>query len=890
MKKSIKQLLCLTLASSMVLSIVGCKDPEETGSGLDAEKRPVLFSIGALDENFNPFFATSATDTEVIAQTQVGMMSSDKDGNPVCGYDQPTVVLDYQTTMYDASGAVSTTGDVNGHTTYEFLIKNGVKFSDGTPLTIKDVLFSLYVYLDPAYTGSATIYSTDIKGLNAYRAQNPQLGDDEDVNINNTYYTLAQTRIRNIIDYVEDDGVLTDQITADIAKVKELFKKEVTTDWNTNAGSLEGYQEEYSFTEDWQSYYFVEGIVTVQTELNEFGATVRKKDPVTGKYLTSLDNPDNVYAQEMQAAIDANLEAYKTQYGCDDALAREYIIRDTAIDTVYNSYCYTNDKLPEILSYWATASNALDEFAAEERSKYYAGLTEKVESISGITNHKTTSFNGKMYGNQTYAAEHDVLRIDINGIDPKAIWNFSFTVSPLHYYSSTNYGGVDYVNGFNGHIKTDTVGIDDGINFGVKVGDSDFVNKVLKEGNKSGLPKGAGVYMATNYECDQSTVNSTNFCRNNIVYYERNPYFYTLGIDNANMTLDQIASAQNDTSRTIHNALIKRFNYKVVNEDKIKGALVAQEIDFGQPSANPDNVAEIAKPENSAYLGSVMYDAGGYGYVGINPKYVPDVAVRRAIMKAMNTSAIVQNYYGTSLASVIYRPVSKTSWAYNDAWTEYEGIAYTTQEDDIRNLVESAGWRVGSDGIYEKKGEKLKIKFTIAGETQDHPAFDMFMDAASFLNGCGFDITVGTDVQALKKLATGGLAVWAAAWSSGIDPDPYQLYHKDSTATSVNNWNYKEILNSGAGEWTYEKNIINQLSAKIDAGRETLNQEGEGGRIAIYEEAYSLIMDLAVELPTYQRKEFVVYNKNVIDATTLNHNASHTASVVNQLWKLNYVK
>ncbi len=882
MKKSMKQVLCLLLASSTVLSVAGCKGDEK---GLDPETRPVLFSIGALDENFNPFFSTSATDGEVIGQTQVGMLTSDKDGNPICGADQPTVVLDYKTTMYDANGNVSTAGDVEGSTTYEFLIKNGVKFSDGTALTIKDVLFSLYVYLDPAYTGSSTIYSTDIKGLNAYRAQDPSLEDDSDADFNSGFYTKAAARIQAIIDYIEDDGELTDQITSDIATVKKLFKEEVTSDWNMNAGSLEGYEDEYSFTEDWQVYYFLEGIVTVQTEKNENGATVKKKDPATGKYLTSLDEADNVLAEEMENAIAENLAAYKAEYNCDDALAREYIIKDTAIDTVYNSYCYTNDKLPEILSYWATATNALDKFAAEERTKHYENLTSKVETISGITNYKTSSFKGV-----SYAAEHDVLKIEINGIDPKAIWNFGFTVVPLQYYSSTNYDGVDYVNGFNLHTKTDNPDTDDGIIVGVKVGDSYFFDDVLKDDRKSGLPKGAGVYMASNYECDQSKVSPTTFCNNNIVYYERNPYFYTLGIDNASMTLAALAEAKNDTSRAIHNALIKRFNYKVVNEDKIKSALIAQEIDFGQPSANPDNVEDIAAPSVSSYLGSVMYDAGGYGYVGINPKYVPDYQVRQAIMKAMNTASIIQNYYGSKLASVIYRPVSKTSWAYNQSWMEYEDIAFTTQEQDIRDLVESADWKLGNDGVYVKDGKRLELKFTIAGETQDHPAFDMFMEAAEFLNGCGFEIDVGNDVQALKKLASGGLAVWAAAWSSGIDPDPYQLYHKYSTATSVNNWNYKEILNSGEGEWTYEKGIIEELSDVIDRGRETLNIDGEEGRKAIYEEAYSLIMDLAVELPTYQRKEFVVYNKNIIDASTLNRNASHTAPVVNQLWKLNYVK
>ncbi|MBR3925059.1 MAG: DUF4340 domain-containing protein, partial [Kiritimatiellae bacterium] len=65
---------------------------------------------------------------------------------------------------------------------------------------------------------------------------------------------------------------------------------------------------------------------------------------------------------------------------------------------------------------------------------------------------------------------------------------------------------------------------------------------------------------------------------------------------------------------------------------------------------------------------------------------------------------------------------------------------------------------------YTKDGKTLTYTFTIAGGTTDHPAYNMFMDAAKTLNSCGFDITVITDVSALTKLATGQLADWAAAW------------------------------------------------------------------------------------------------------------------------------
>ena len=54
----------------------------------------------------------------------------------------------------------------------------------------------------------------------------------------------------------------------------------------------------------------------------------------------------------------------------------------------------------------------------------------------------------------------------------------------------------------------------------------------------------------------------------------------------------------------------------------------------------------------------------------------------------------------------------------------------------------------------------------------------------------GCDIIVKPDPDALSKLNNGELAVWAAAWSTTIDPDMYQTYHIKSTATSTKNWGY----------------------------------------------------------------------------------------------------
>ena len=94
----------------------------------------------------------------------------------------------------------------------------------------------------------------------------------------------------------------------------------------------------------------------------------------------------------------------------------------------------------------------------------------------------------------------------------------------------------------------------------------------------------------------------------------------------------------------------------------------------------------------------------------------------------------------------------------------------------------------------------------------------------------------------------------------------YQVYHIDSTAGSTSNWGYRAIRKNAGGKYDRELKIVNDLSEIIDMARETLDTEE---RKNLYKRALDLVMDLAVELPTYQRSDLYAYNSNIIDVTTL---------------------
>lgn len=876
MKKTLQKLILGATCLAMLLPLAACDDGNKTKDyTYDPESRPVALALGAVEEKFNPFFYTSQNDGEVISLTQISLITADEEAQLTCGQNEATVAHAYRETTTSA-----------GDTVYEYVIKNGIKFSDGVDLTIKDVLFNLYVYLDPQYSGSSTIYSTKIKGLMAYRSQQPNMSDNaSDDAWQKQFVGEVNKRINNLIQFdTPNSGVVaTPEIEADVKTTAAEFKKELASDWVSFEGTVKSYQDEYLFTEDWEPFLLSEGIINYQYEFIEETNSSRRKTTEgydsngkpLGKFLTTMDEGSD------EQAPDKGLRTYMANAleGLEgDARAEK--MRETAIDLVYDDFfeeingsvsVASTGKLRTVIQQRATGSNLRTTFLNEAMSDYFADKTQDgglaVDSIEGITTYKTTKSDfgridkgSELNENETY----DVLKIEIKGEDPAAKWQFGFTVAPMHIYSGS-IDGVDYVKRAN-----ETAPDNDKVSnrFGVPFMNKNFFDTVLNAPEKTRYPVGAGVYKVKE--------GNDRIYLSNVAAYERNTYFETVGSE-------------------LSNAKIKYLNYQKTNDDMLVDTLKSKGLDYGTPQCTPDNIKQL----DGSGLNQIRYDANGFGYIGINPKYVPNILVRRAIMKAMNVSSIVSNYYTADYAEVIRRPISTTSWVYTMSsdqekaiyFSEYPNIKYSSgNTDEIIQLVTDAGYTQyttinGRQVRTNEDGDTLRYTFTIAGETEDHPAFDMFTEAARRLNEIGFDITVQTNIQALSLLAQGRLAIWAAAWTSGIDPDMYQVYHKDSKATSVKNWGYDVIIPSSETEYIEEKKIINDLAKLIEDGRRTNNQSS---RVSIYREALNKVMELAVELPTYQRKDLCVFNSQVIDGNSLNRDANANAGVLNRIWELDY--
>ncbi|MBR6578149.1 MAG: hypothetical protein IKK74_04320 [Clostridia bacterium] len=852
-----KRILSLMLAAVMLFGVLASTT---ACNGSTSAPDALVIMTEDLDGLFNPFFSTTGADATIVSMTQIGMLGSNYENGDVkvsYGKDHAVAVLDYAIN-YDSA---------TDKTTYTFVLKNDIVYSDGHPMTMEDVLFNLYVYLDPVYTGSSTMYSTDIVGLQDYRTQTIGSGStDVDDTITSAANDRAQNRLNELINlfrsvgktqtagsYSADYAKMVDAINnhslssgyinaisnnaaevtnatllADYEEALRLFKEELGTDY---ISAKEAYLEEpYKSTGEFDevtSFMYAEGYVTVEYA----------KDPETNKDIKS------------------KIEKVTRLYNAD-------VVKDmnSAIDYVYNSKI--EQELDIILSYWATANKLRTTYAAKAKEVILRanmkdgeltvpniagivslGHTTDVASVTASNGTYTVAHEHDADGKPVNAEEYDVLQITINGTDPKAIWNFSFSVAPQHYYAE----------GYTVDIAQNK--------FGVDYASFNYMKEVIQSSRNVKLPMGAGAYKVSDIN-NSDTPAEGDFYKNNVAYFKANNSFM------------------------MGQPKIEKVRYQVVSASNAISALESGSVHFVTPQFTQANI-DLINGLASKGIEKTYTDQLGYGYIGVNAGKVPNIYVRKAIMSAMNTS-LALSYYSTGMAETIYWPMSTVSWAYpkdasgnnsRDNLHDYPAISFDREEAKkaILEYMQLAGVSAGDSA--------LSIKFTIAGSNlTDHPTYQTFQSAADLLNECGWNIEVVPDTQALTKLSTGSLAVWAAAWGTTVDPDMYQVYHKNSTATSTLAWGYREILASPAS-YPEETQILNKLSDVIDDAREI---DDQAERSALYREAMGYVLDLAVELPVYQRKVLYAYNAKVINSSSLPAEINPYTSPLDKLWEIEF--
>lgn len=144
---------------------------EAGGKGKDKSDVPLVVACNKLDKKFNPFTAETDDDRTAVDMTQLRLLTFDREGavvkHAIKGEKRR---FNGETFSYEGPANLKVKRDREKDTTsYIIKLRKDLTFSDETPVTIDDVIFSMYAFADSSYQGEETFGSLPILGLQKYR-------------------------------------------------------------------------------------------------------------------------------------------------------------------------------------------------------------------------------------------------------------------------------------------------------------------------------------------------------------------------------------------------------------------------------------------------------------------------------------------------------------------------------------------------------------------------------------------------------------------------------------------------------------------------------------------------------------------------------------------------
>lgn len=782
-----KKLVSLLLALAMLCTVMGTAMAETVAAETET---PLVVGYSAFSQKFSPFYADTGYDMDAVAMAcGEGLLTTDRQGgivyNAIEGEVHPYNGTDY---LYTGPADVSVVKDEAANTTtYTIKIREDLKFSDGKPVTADDLIFTYYVYLDPAYVGSTTLGSYGIQGLKDYQTQTTS-------NIYTKYDTIAKA--------IAAAGEAHEWTSADAwtKEQQEAYWTELNNAWADDCMDIVNYvvanynSDDYAptigatpaeITADagkqiafgmamWGFASYKDGVLT--------GAKTGKTfDMANGVYPTAMD-----YVAEAKAGYDNDPDKFFETEAADSSAT-------------------------------STSVAASDAFIAAQ-AKADPEMAGGVPNISGIKK-----------------LDAHTVQVVTDGFQAPAVYNIcGITAAPLHYYGDP--AQYDYDKNLFGHPFNDL--------------------EIVKA--KSTQPMGWGPYKFIKYE-------------NKVIFFEANEYYYK------------------GVPKTKYMQWIES-----TDPDKVPGVTTGT-IDLTDPSFNNNAINQIKASNSNGELNGdkvvvTTVDNLGYGYLGLNADTMrvgedsgskESKYYRTGLMTvlAVYRDVVIDSYYGER-ASVINYPISNTSWAapqptdpdYKVAFsTDVNGqpiyTAEMTAEEKytaaLKACVEylkAAGFTFDESGKIATAPEGALTEFEAivpADGTGDHPAMGILTDAKAALETIGItlDINDPADSNVLwDKLDAGTQNSWVAAWGATIDPDMYQVYHSSG------------IVGRGGSDSNHYHIDDPDLDQMIVEARLS---DDQAFRKATYKACLDKVIEWAVELPTYQRQNCVIFSPERINMDTV---------------------
>ncbi|KMP41709.1 ABC transporter substrate-binding protein [Bacillus cereus] len=281
---------------------------------------------------------------------------------------------------------------------------------------------------------------------------------------------------------------------------------------------------------------------------------------------------------------------------------------------------------------------------------------------------------------------------------------------------------------------------------------------------------------------------------------------------------------------------IQNFIYKITSGDTKLQLFQTGEVDHTGLGTG-DEVLEQAKALEFANIQIETAPSFSYIYMNNNKPYLKDKKVRQALIYGLDRKKYVDTAlkgYGT-VANV---PIHPTSWAYTE-----EGVnKYEYDKEKAKKLLDEAGWKVGSDGIREKDGQKLKLSYFGPSSAKDSDLLIPIAKENYKEIGVEFNPEFMDFNTMLSKVNKGDYDL--ASVSTPITSDPSETAGEYLSTANETSLGYKNA----------------KVDELIQKGIETVDIEK---RKPIYKELYKELSDDPPVILLNYRRTITGYNGNI---------------------------
>lgn len=250
---------------------------------------------------------------------------------------------------------------------------------------------------------------------------------------------------------------------------------------------------------------------------------------------------------------------------------------------------------------------------------------------------------------------------------------------------------------------------------------------------------------------------------------------------------------------------------------------------------------------------------GSVNRIELNSGQAPfdDKQVREAFILAADPNPGIEALLqGTATRS--YSPLASTEpAAFSDE------TLFGTDPDRANELLDEAGWSLGGDGIREKDGAKLTVRFPVSTNQSSAAEQSLFEQIQANTKAVGFDVQLEPmDLSSWYGALGANEYEAVSAPYTKVGPDVLRiLYHSDG------------IVPAPSGYFANHAQLSDpELDEMLDEASDTLDAEA---RNALYADAQQRILESFTVLPLYDQQNHFL-TKGVDGVTTLGTVATPT--------------